>query len=154
MKLKRRCCKQCKEIFQPNRPLMSVCGYACATKYAKALQEKKQRKEHNKAKKSLLTHSDWLNILQKVFNTWIRIRDCKKPCVSCGCSMVGKKGDASHFYSVGSNPSVRFNENNVHLSCVHCNQHLHGNIHLYSERLPERIGIENFNALKADRNKP
>ena len=81
------------------------------------------------------------------------MRDYGKPCISCGGNL-GSKYDAGHFYSVGSSPNLRFNEYNVHAQCVHCNQHLHGNLILYSEQLPLRIGVDMFETLKSIRNIP
>jgi hypothetical protein len=58
------------------------------------------------------------------------------------------KRDAGHFYSVGNYPSVRFDEDNVHSQCVHCNQFLGGNIHEYKRWLTLRIGQERIEALE------
>jgi len=52
-----------------------------------------------------------------------------------------EKGDASHFYAT-TYSFLRFEPDNVHLSCVHCNQHLSGNIHEYRPRLIKKIGVE------------
>jgi hypothetical protein len=101
-----------------------------------------------------MTKSDYLNICQKVFNTYIRTRDKGKPCVSCDKFLKENDVNASHFFSVGSSPNLRFNEDNVHSSCIKCNKELHGNIIEYALRLPKRIGIERYNQLVNDRNKP
>src|SRR5690606_10781771 len=87
-------------------------------------------------------------LLQKVFNTYIRQRDKGQLCISCGCKV--ENGHASHMFSVGGNPNVRFNEDNSHLSCVECNLHKHGNLVEYALRLPERIGKERFEKLVND----
>jgi hypothetical protein len=152
MKGKRNCkYSGCKKEFLKERPLQSTCSISCAINHSKDLQLKKSKKETIEKKKALLTHKDYLGLLQKVFNTWVRMRDKDKPCVSCGVDMKNRKGDASHFYSVGSTPSLRFNELNVHLACVPCNQYNHGNLHEYAERLPLRIGKEAFESLKDER---
>lgn len=157
-KPKEKKCKACKEFFTPQRPLQSVCNINCSVKYSAILRqskaEKEARKENKEAKVKMLTHKDYLKLLQVVFNTFVRCRDSKENCISCDCNMQGKKGDASHFYSVGSTPNLRFNEDNVHLSCVYCNQHLHGNLLEYSVRLPIRIGYKRFQELKELKNKP
>ena len=123
--------------------------------WIKQQQQSKQKKEwkerKSKLKESVKTHKDYLNDLQKIFNTFIRIRDKKLGCVSCG-KPFNNKYDAGHFYSVGSSCSVRFNELNVNGQCVRCNRDLHGNIHAYTERLPLKIGIDSFNELKRLRN--
>jgi hypothetical protein len=112
------------------------------------------QKEKKVLKEKLMTKSDYLNICQKVFNTYIRTRDKGKPCVSCDKFLKENDVNASHFFSVGSSPNLRFNEDNVHSSCIKCNKELHGNIIEYALRLPKRIGIEKYNQLVNDRNKP
>lgn len=110
--------------------------------------DKDWQKEKKALKEKLMTHKDYLKTLQEVFNTYIRLRDIQKGCISCGRSLVGVKFDAGHFYSVGGNPALRFNENNVHGQCVHCNRDKHGNLLEYAERLPARIGDEGICYLK------
>jgi hypothetical protein len=152
-------CKCCKDKFIPKKFLQKYCMEKdeCIKAFYttfKETEKKKQRKETRKEKEALKTKQDYAKELQVIFNTFIRTRDKGKPCISCGCIMDGKKGDASHFYSVGGNPSVRFNEDNVHLSCVYCNRDKHGNLLEYNERLPDRIGLDRYKALKETRNTP
>lgn len=143
-------CVVCGDDFMPFKTTERVCSLTCALAYAKSDVDKKNakawRKEKKIRKEGLKTHKDYLNDLQKVFNEFIRVRDKGKPCVSCGCIVEGN-GHASHFFSVGSHPNVRFNEDNVHVSCVECNLHRHGNLAEYSLRLPKRIGQERFDML-------
>jgi hypothetical protein len=112
------------------------------------------QKEKKVLKEKLMTKSDYLNICQKVFNTYIRTRDKGKPCVSCDKFLKENDVNASHYFSVGSSPNLRFNEDNCHSSCIKCNKELHGNTIEYTLRLPNRIGIERYNQLLNDRNKP
>jgi hypothetical protein len=146
-------CKVCKTVFQPMRPLQSVCSPKCGYEYAKMQKQKDWRKEKKKRKEKLMTRSDWMKLLQATFNKYIRERDINKGCISCGASLQGVKFDAGHFYSVGSYPRLRFHEDNVHGQCVRCNQHLHGNIAEYAHKLPLRIGKDKFDTLVSDRNK-
>jgi protein-arginine kinase activator protein McsA len=150
-KIKPRRCKICSEVFTPNRPLIPVCSPKCAIEYSKKLKANKEKKERKIQIEKLKTHKDHLNELQKIFNTYIRERDKLKGCISCGAEFKSKF-DAGHFFSVGAYPNLRFNLDNVHGQCVHCNQHKHGNISEYSIRLPERIGIKKFENLKVSRN--
>lgn len=78
---------------------------------------------------------------QEVFNRFIRERDNGQPCISCGSFNTAH---ASHFYAAGSYTGLRFNELNVHLSCVSCNTYKHGNIHEYRKRLEQKIGKDNL----------
>ena len=68
------------------------------------------------------------------------MRDKDEGCISCG-KPLGSKYDAGHFKSVGNYPELRFEENNVHAQCVHCNQYRGGNIHEYRKRLIDRVGL-------------
>ena len=150
-------CKICKKEFEKRSPQHVVCCYSpCGVLYMSEITEKKRKKAWNKEKKELKekikTHSDWLNELQKVFNKFIRLRDKDKTCISCGISLKNRKYDAGHYYSVGSSPSIRFDEDNCHGQCVACNQHKHGNITEYTINLPLRIGYLRFESLKQKRN--
>ena len=148
--LKEKKCKIGGELFVPVRPFQPTC-FKHAPEWLRKQQAKKWRKEGKVMKEKLKTHNDYVKELQVIFNIFIRERDKDKPCVSCGTPMTTRKGDASHYWSVGGNPGVRFDETNCHLACVPCNQHKHGNLLEYSIRLPERIGTVLFNALNARR---
>jgi hypothetical protein len=150
-KIKPRRCKICQNVFTPVRQLQGVCSYQCAKVYADKLKANKAKQERKILKEKLKTHKDYLQELQKIFNTYIRERDKFKGCVSCGKPLTDKF-DAGHFYSVGKYPNLRFNIYNVHGQCVECNQHRHGNINEYSLRLGDRIGNENFLKLNNARN--
>lgn len=149
-------CRSCKKDFEPiyrNGIIKSRLCLSCLIGKARHKVKKDKAKEREAVKEKLKTHSEWLNDLQKVFNTYIRLRDKGKPCISCGCSLVGKF-DAGHYFTVGAYPNIRFNEDNVHGQCVHCNQHKHGNTTEYSLSLPMRIGIERYEHLLQIRNEP
>lgn len=143
-------CRVCPSKFEvnPSKPFIVWCSVECAYKHQANLKAKRETKNRIELKKSLLTHKDYLKMLQVTFNTYIRVRDEKKGCISCGTSLLNRKHDAGHYFSVGGYPNVRFDEMNVHGQCVPCNQHNHGRIHEYSVRLPERIGAQEFELLK------
>ena len=146
-KPKKKKCKQCSKEFLPYVPLQIVCSPACALEFNSKKQVTKRVKEF---KKALVTHQSSINLLQTLFNTWVRLRDAGKPCISCG-SKLGDKYDAGHYFSCGAYPNLRFNEDNVHAQCVRCNQHLHGNIAEYSKGLIMRIGQERVDKLYEQR---
>lgn len=146
-------CK-CGNEFEPmyrNCILMTKFCVPCLVKKGKEKQKKDWQKEKTELKSKLKTKSDWLNDLQKVFNTYIRTRDLHKPCISCVKPLVNKF-DAGHFFTVGAYPNIRFDEYNVHGQCVECNQHKHGNVSEYAINLPKRIGKEHYNELLERRN--
>lgn len=88
---------------------------------------------------------------QRVFNAYIRARDKDDPCISCG--KFRESYDAGHYFSVGSSPSVRFDEDNVHKECKYCNYYASPKDKHYKENLIKKIGLERFNRLELERNK-
>ncbi len=148
-KIKDKKCKECGAIYTPFNSIQQVCSPKCASILA-------EKKVWKKKKAELIcksrTRTEWLNMLQVIYNKWIRLRDEKLNCISCGKKVIN--GHASHLFSVGNYPNLRFNEDNTHLSCIECNLHLHGNIAEYTLRLPARIGQERFNKLIEEKDKP
>ena len=142
-------CKQCGNSFTPYySALQVVCGTECALKFNSKKEADKRVKQ---MRKDLKTHKDYIQILQTVFNTFIRLRDKDKPCISCGKPLEGVY-HSGHFHSVGRCPELRFNEDNAHGQCVQCNTHLSGNLANYSNNLPKRIGWERYQELFAPHN--
>lgn len=161
MKEKRRTCKGCKEKYTPVYYNQIVCSFKCSVTYAKEQRLKKQNKiikdwnkEKKKRKEELEPLSFFINKLQKYFNKYVRLRDNKKPCISCNRSNKGVKVNAGHLYNVGDYPEVRFNEINVNLQCEHCNNFKRGNVIEYRKNLIKRIGEENVLELEALLHKP
>jgi hypothetical protein len=145
-KVYQRKCVQCKDKFTPQNNNQICCSGFCAYEYVKKQTAKNWQKEKKELKEKLMSKSDYLNILQKVFNTFIRMRDKDKNCISCDRKLIGKF-DAGHFFSVGSYPSVRFDLTNIHGQCVHCNQFLHGNVHEYRKNITKRITEQELDEL-------
>jgi gamma-glutamylcyclotransferase (GGCT)/AIG2-like uncharacterized protein YtfP len=154
LKVYQRKCLVCKDKFTPKNNTQIVCSPSCSLEYLKKQRSKEWKEQKKVIKQSLETKSEVLKAAQIVFNTYIRLRDKDKPCISCDKPYREKDINASHFYSVGAYPNLRFNEDNVHNSCIRCNKDLHGNINEYTLRLPNRIGVERYNLLVASRNKP
>lgn len=157
---KRKRCKACSQFFIPpmNRPLAVACSPACGIALTRHAPEEIEKidKQHarewvKEKRKELVTTSDWLQLLQQVFNTYIRERDKDKPCISSGRPLIGKY-DAGHYFSTGAFPNLRFEEDNCHGQSVHDNRDKHGNLAEYLPRLIERIGQERFDALVAKKN--
>lgn len=153
-KQKPKVCKApgCEVEFIPTfSTTQKVCSPLCAIELDKAKKQVKREKETRVAVRKLNEASlSWQHKqTQKVFNKFIRIRDHGQCCISCGRNS-GAKINAGHFRSVGAAPHLRYNEDNVHLQCEHCNTYLHGNIKGYVPGLIEKIGIERFEAIEAD----
>ena len=132
-------CKYCKEKFEPLRFNQKFCLKTDCIQKAKDDHWKRVAKP--KMKKELLTIQDHIKIAQQVFNKWIRLRDKGQPCISCGKDIKGVK-HASHYKSAGGHYNVRFNEDNVWVSCYRCNVMLSGNESEYRQRLVKKIGVK------------
>ena len=148
-------CRVCKQAFTPTySSLQATCTKPqCLIEWGRITERKKAKREIKRMRENIKSVSQYRRELQKVFNEFIRLRDRNEPCISCGKPLPAKY-DAGHFYSVGSYPNLRFNEDNVHAQCVTCNQHLHGNLLEYAPRLTERIGFERASKLMILRNEP
>lgn len=134
-------CKVCGVEYVKQRIGQKTCSVACAIVLAKSQTAKTERRADREKRIKLKTRSDWLKDAQAVFNRWIRVRDDGQPCISCGRNS-GAKMNAGHYRTVGSSPELRFNEENCHIQCEHCNSHLSGNIIEYRKRLIEKIGVD------------
>jgi len=112
---------------------------------------KQKQKEWNKEKKvrkeALKTVQELVLETQKTFNEFIRLRDKGLNCISC--NKPPKKENAGHYFNANNHWNVRFDEDNVHLQCEHCNSYLSGNLIPYRENLIKKIGRKRFDALSA-----
>lgn len=109
--------------------------------------KKEVTKRVKEMKKETQSLNDLRAIARTVFQTWIRLRDEKQPCISCGKTEA--KWDAGHFMKCEIYTSLIFNEDNCHKQCSHCNCQLQGNVLEYRNRLILRIGEERLLALEA-----
>lgn len=147
-------CKVCGTVFLPKNSFQKCIVIECVIAQAKEKElireGKRQNKERKEGRESLMTHSDWLQLFQKVFNTFIRTRDKDLPCISCN-TQKNVKYDCGHFYPT-TYSYLRFNEDNCHKQCSSdCNVHKSGNIHEYRVNLIKKIGIERVEKLDADK---
>jgi hypothetical protein len=102
-----------------------------------------------KKEKSLPT---LINECQRLFNEYTRLRDlagCDHfKCIACGQIKDKKYAHASHYYNVGHYSGLRFDFDNCHIGCSHCNTFLHGNLIEYRDNLLFKIGAKRFEMLK------
>lgn len=131
-----------------------MCSYECAHRHIallmlkKATKEAKADRKETKARLIELQPLSWHHKrTEKAVNAYIRARDAKQPCISCGTTATNE-WDAGHFLSKGSNPSLRYDHANIHKQCVHCNQHKGGNVVLYRKNLINRIGLAEVERLE------
>lgn len=77
----------------------------------------------------------------------IRERDHDLPCISCG-TFETVQWEAGHYRSRGKASHLRYNEDNIHKQCHHCNVQMSGNQQQYRIGLVEKIGAERVEALE------
>jgi len=108
---------------------------------AKTIRERQHKIETKTRRDNIKSKTQWLNEAQAAFNSYVRLRDRGKPCVSCGKPDNGThQRHASHYRSVGACSSLRFNLKNVYASCQQCNTSKSGNLLEYRIRLKARYG--------------
>jgi len=140
-------CKNCKEKFEPMRFNQKYCfNKMCVDAWIQEAKVKNWKKTKKKMQEDLETIQDLVKATQIVFNKYIRLRDKDELCISC--KQKPKKSNAGHYYNANNHWNVRFDENNVHLQCEHCNTFLSGNLINYRENLLKKIGAEEFNVLE------
>ncbi|HDL1372722.1 TPA: recombination protein NinG [Mannheimia haemolytica] len=147
-------CKECGGYYIKFQSTQQVCSVKCAMAMGKRKTETKrkqadkaERKERKQRLEKLKSRSAWLKDLQNIFNKFIRLRDKDLPCISCGRHHQGQ-WHAGHYKTVGGNPELRFNEDNVNRQCSVCNNHKSGNIVNYRINLIEKIGLERVEFLE------
>jgi hypothetical protein len=134
-------CKNCKEKFEPIRFNQKYClKDECLRVFVAETKEKQWKQTKTRMKENLKTTSDWLKEAQAVFNKYIRERDKGLNCISCNKPPLKK--NCGHYYSQGGHSNVRFDEDNCHLQCEHCNTYLSGNLLNYQIGIEKRIGAE------------
>jgi hypothetical protein len=165
-------CKQCKAVELPSVAKCTsilekkgYCSVECLAdhtkekrivaeqkKKAKELKEMKDRVESQGAKSKLMQRA------QTSFNAYIRARDAKHGCISCGTLKAVNGGytgaggwDAGHYRSRGASPELRFNEDNCFKQCVRCNRDSSGNVVNMRIGILKRIGQERLDAIEGPR---
>ena len=124
----------------------------CVRVWVESEKTKQWKKTKAKMKNDLLTIQDYIKLAQQTFNKYINLRDKKLPCISCGKPITGRV-NASHYFNANNHWNVRFNEFNVHSSCITCNQYLSGNLIEYRKGLINKIGEEQLTLLELEANK-
>lgn len=162
-------CKVCRKKFEPWNSMQVACSPPCALKYARRVEKENQKKEraYNRARKDeMKSKAQRTKEAQAAFNAFIRERDYKDPCISCGKSKAeieagqwrtGGYWDAGHWLTRGARPEHRFNEDNCHKQCKVCNggsgnwSHKSESVKEgYDKRLEQKIGRERMDAIKND----
>jgi hypothetical protein len=145
--LKPKKCRMCPTVFIPQRSMQFACSPKCGQVWAEKLKAQKaakalaaERKSMKERAEKIKTRGTHLKELQAAFNAWVRARDAGQPCIACGRHHQGQN-HAGHYRSVGSCPELRFEPDNVHLTCQPCNVHLSGNLIQMRIGMIKKIGL-------------
>jgi hypothetical protein len=134
-------CKNCKDKFEPIRFNHKYClKDECIKAFVEEVKTNQWKTTKKRMKEDIKTLQDWLKEAQTIFNKYIRLRDMGLVCISC--QQTPKKKNAGHYFSSGGHSNVRFDEDNVHLQCEHCNTFLSGNLLNYQIGIQKRIGAQ------------
>ena len=119
-------------------------------KMSKALNHvQKPRIEFEKAETEKKTRSKLKqthNHTKILVHAYVRERDKYLPCISCGCQWHSDF-QAGHFFKAELYETLKYHLHNISGQCQQCNLRKDGNHSEYSLRLPNRIGIENYQNL-------
>lgn len=144
---RQRKCKVCGGKFTPMRGIQTWCSPECGVTLANRLVGEKRAREHRTKLAESKPLSHWLELTQRVVNTYVLARDAYRPCISCGC-WDAFAWDAGHYLSRGARPELRFDLANIHKQCASCNRHKGGNQVQYRLGLVARHGLAVVEALE------
>jgi len=134
-------CKKCKEKFEPIRFNHKYClKDECIKAFVEEVKANQWKTTKKRMKEDLKTLQDWLKEAQTIFNKYVRLRDQGLNCISCNKPPLKK--NCGHYFSSGGHSNVRFDEDNCHLQCEHCNTYLSGNLLNYQIGIQKRIGAQ------------
>jgi hypothetical protein len=138
MRLRR--CPICRTKFEPARPTQRCCPDPdCAITLGRQIKEKADRIRHRAAVADAKPIAKLRAEAQAAFNSYIKARDARLPCIACGRHHDGQ-WHAGHYLSTGAHPELRFEPLNCHRECQPCNTHLSGNLIEYRKGLILRYG--------------
>jgi len=134
-------CKNCKDKFEPIRFNHKFClKDECIKAFVEEVRTNQWKTTKTRMKNDLKTLQDWLKETQTIFNKYVRLRDQGLNCISCNKPPLKK--NCGHYFSSGGHSNVRFDEDNCHLQCEHCNTFLSGNLLNYQIGIQKRIGAQ------------
>jgi serine/threonine protein phosphatase PrpC len=150
-------CKECKTPIQAASKCnlfiekKGFCGIECATQWGKKAalnqREKAYRKETQQRRERLKTRTDYIKEAQQAVNRYIRIRDQRRGCISCGTTIAGQY-HAGHYRTTKACPDLRFYTLQIWKQCAQCNAQLSGNIIPYRQALVALLGDSKVMAIE------
>lgn len=162
MKSVTRRCTTCRKKVSTEKAIIGAlkafCSYECLSIYTKSERGQKAvqseyKKDRQARREKLKTRSDRVKEAQAAFNRYVRIRDSKRGCISCGSMPEQKLGgtmDCGHYRSRGSAPHLKFDLRNTAGQCVKCNRYLSGAVTDFRIGLIKRWNAERIESLEAN----
>lgn len=150
-------CRQCPKEFVPFNSLDACCSPKCKMADKKERENKKLKRKPKlvivkkvkvKKKSTQGIKQDLKQYTQDVVNAYIKVRDLLQPCISCGALGKNIEWQSGHFRTIGAAAHLRYNFDNIHKQCKHCNEDLSGNREEMEKGMVKRIGKEKVEALK------
>ena len=138
-------CLWCKKHFKMYRTTDQFCSKPCHTKYNS---EDEILKRYAEAKESVKGDNVFEN-LQTWINKIVRLIDRGHKCISSGLEYGKYYPNAGHFYSVGSNPSLRFNLLNIFNQSANDNNQGGGKGSNYCNGLIQTFGQDIFEEINS-----
>jgi len=129
----------------------------CYKHFREREKQKKEEKARLKKERKESTKGFQKNLRKKLhkkawslMSEWIRRKDANPDgyveCYTCRRIKHYKETNAGHY----KHDKLDFDERNLKVQCVKCNQHNSGELDLYAERLISEYGLEWFNKLIKD----
>lgn len=135
---------ECGKPFVPQRPLQQCCSVECALKFN---DEKEVKKRIKQMENNVTTLGMLEEAARVIFQKWVRLRDEKEPCISCGIAYA-TTWHGSHYFDAGVFSGIIFHPMNVNKSCDQCNGYKHGNKPGYRIGLVKKYGEEKVRELE------
>lgn len=145
LKIKSKKCKMCGKDFKPFNSLQRTCKPSCERELIRQKAEKRKERQTTRRKEE---RESFLKSAVTICQSYIRMRDKGKPCISCG-KKWNETFQAGHLFSGGGHSAVRFDEENINSQCKECNSGSQFNVGAYIEEFEKRYSREDFEVLKA-----
>lgn len=138
-------CLFCKERFKKFKTTDQFCSAPCKLKFEAPKEVEKRHKEL----KQLVHGDNCFEYLQKEINKIVRLIDRGHPCISSGLPYGKFYPNAGHYYSVGSNETLRYNLMNIFNQCANDNDKNGGKGSNYGKGLIDTFGLKIFEEINS-----
>lgn len=138
-------CLVCKAPFKIFKTTDQFCSRPCYHKY----HDPKEIENRHKELKELVRGDNCFEYLQKEINKIVRLIDRGHPCISSGLAYGKYYPNAGHYYSVGSDPTLRYNLMNIFNQSANDNDNAGGKGSNYGKGLIDTFGLKIFEEINS-----